>query len=408
MSKRSVTGLNGILAVGSLMLFMCAAALAATPLQAIRYTPDITVVLGGTTVTPQNVAEDNLAGAVTLVNAGTYPNGTDIIAYDHLANGDQLLAFDVDTTLPGGLTVRPGDVVRFNGTTYSLEFDATANNIPVGVMTDALRSLGPHNLLLSFDTTVAFPSFTADDEDIVQIRNGVPLLFFDGSAHGVPPELDLDALDCIDRNGHLLMSFDGSGTIAGINFDDEDVLEFAPESNTWTLAYDGSAQHAEWPPADMAALSVRPAVSSPAIPPMIQGTAPGPGGVGGTPPVVIGGTRVFGIGTVHAKPGDSCIQIFSVGPNGVPDNPPGSVDDELLGTGGTDLSGSFVDAANQLGIPLSRPVAGEIFAFDACENLAGAVVRARAPVPVLSTTALALTAALLLLTGLRRQRRPLS
>ena len=100
------------LAVWTVIILIGRAACALTPLSSIRYTPDITVVLGGTTVTPQNVAEDNLAGVVTLVNAGTYPNGTDIIAYDHLANGDQLFAFDVDITLPGGLTVRPGDVVR--------------------------------------------------------------------------------------------------------------------------------------------------------------------------------------------------------------------------------------------------------------------------------------------------------
>jgi hypothetical protein len=383
------------------------AVLALTPLKSIRYTPDITVVLGGATVTPQNVAEDNLAGSVTLVNAGTYPNGTDIIAYDHLANGDQLLAFDVDITLPGGLTVRPGDVVRLHNSTYTLEFDANANNIPAGVMTDALRSLGPNNLLLSFDTTVAFPTFTADDEDIVQIRNGVPSLFFDGSAHGVPPELDLDALDGIDRNGHLLMSFDGSGTIAGITFDDEDVLEFAPESNTWSLAYDGSVQHAEWAPADMAALSVSPLLTSAAVPPIIQGSVPGPGGIGGQGDLFVGATRVFGIGTVHAIPGDSCIQIYSVGANGVPDNPPGSVDDELLGTGGTDATGSFVDATEQPGIGLSRALGAEerLFAVDACANLVGAVARARVPAPALSTAALVLTAALLLFAGVRRQRR---
>lgn len=392
----------------TLAMLIGRAAFALTPLNSIRYTPDITVVLGGTLVTPRNVAEDNLAGSVTLVSAGSYPNGTDIIAYEPLANGDQLLALDVDTILPGGLTVRPGDVVRFNGTTYTLELDSTANGIPPGVMTDALRSLGPNNLLLSFDTTVEFPTFTADDEDIVQFNSGVPSLFFDGSAHGVPPELDLDALDCLDRNGHLLMSFDGSGTIAGITFDDEDVLELAPESNTWELAYDGSARHAEWPPADMAALSARAQVS-PATAPVIQGSIPGPGGIGGQGGVDAGATRIFGIGTVHAKAGDSCIQIFSVGPNGTPDDPPGSVDDELLGTGGTDANGSFVDASDMPGIPLSHPVgADRIFAFDACEGLVGLAIGVNpAPAPMLSPPALLLALAVLLLVAARGQRRAL-
>ena len=265
-------------------------------------------------------------------------------------------------------------------------------------MTDALRSLGANNLLLSFDTTVAFPTFTADDEDIVQIHNGVPGLYFDGSAHGVPAELDLDAIDSIGSNGHLLMSFDGSGTIDGIAFNDEDVLEFAPESNTWSLSYSGSAEHAAWAPADLAALSASSSAGGAAAP-LILGSSPGPGGSGGQGGLVLGTSRVFGIGTAHAEPGDSCIEIYAAGPNGVPDNPPGSVDDELLGTGGTDANGSFVDAMGMPGIMLSRPItaADRLFAVDVCENQVGATVKVRAAAPALSPPMLALAVALLLL-----------
>jgi len=41
-------------------------------------------------------------------------------------------------------------VVCFTGTTYPLEFDATANGVPNGVITDAV---GVADLLLSFDTS---------------------------------------------------------------------------------------------------------------------------------------------------------------------------------------------------------------------------------------------------------------
>src|SRR5438876_385981 len=86
-----------------------------TALNSIRYSPDITVVLGGTTVDHNQVAEDDLAGTVTLVNIGSFPPTAIVTAYDRLPNGDQLLAFDTPVALPGGLTVRAGDVVRFNG-----------------------------------------------------------------------------------------------------------------------------------------------------------------------------------------------------------------------------------------------------------------------------------------------------
>ncbi len=230
------------------------AAHALTPLSTLRICPDITVNFSGTTVTPQNVAQDNLAGTVSLVNIGAIPLGTDVTAYHLLANGDQLLAFDTTVSLAGGVTARPGDAVRFNGATYTLEFDATANGVPNGLNTDAVGVTGGSDLLLSFDTTVTLGAVTADKEDLVRFDGIAFTMFFDASAAGVPPGVDLDALDYLDSNGHLLLSFDTSGSAGGVAFDKEDILEFTPGANTWQMAYDGSAQHAEWPPANLVAL----------------------------------------------------------------------------------------------------------------------------------------------------------
>lgn len=203
--------------------------------------PDITVVLDGTTLDHNQVAEDDLAGGVNPVNVGAIPATAIITAYDRLPNGDQLLAFDTTVTLPGGLTVRPGDVVRFNGATYTLEFDATANGIPDGVITDAVSEIGAGDILLSFDVTVAVGGITADDEDLVRVHSGVFSLFFDGSAAGIDPSLDLDAAYILSSNGHLLLAFDGSGTVGGVDFTAEDVLEFTPTTTGWALGYDGLA-----------------------------------------------------------------------------------------------------------------------------------------------------------------------
>jgi hypothetical protein len=187
-------------------------AAALTPLSSVRYVPDTTLVLGGTIVTPQSVAQDNLAGTVTLVNIGNIPAGAAVTAYSPLANGDQLLAVDTSVIL-GSLTVRPGDVVRFDGTIYTLEFDADASGIPSGVITDAVTQISPGDLLLSFDVTVLAGGLTVGPRDLVRFKNGAFIgVFFDGVAAGVPSGLDLDAVDCLSRNGHLLISFDGSGT----------------------------------------------------------------------------------------------------------------------------------------------------------------------------------------------------
>ena len=59
---------------------------------------------------------------------------------------------------------------------------------------------------------------------------------------------DLTNLTEARPGGNLLwVSFDVSGSLGGINFDDEDVLEFDAVGSSWNLFYDASAQHADWP-----------------------------------------------------------------------------------------------------------------------------------------------------------------
>ena len=170
--------------------------------------------------------------------------------------------------MPGGLTARAGDVVRYNGTTDTLEFDATANGIPNGVITDAVSEIGPGDLLLSFDVTVTVGGVTADDEDLVRFHSGVVSLFFDGSAAGIDPGLDLDAAHILPDNGHLLLAFDGPGTVGRVNFTSVDVLEFSPTSTGWELSSDGLAQHSGWFEAQLHGLS---AVTMPSPTPVVPG-----------------------------------------------------------------------------------------------------------------------------------------
>jgi hypothetical protein len=390
------------LALLALAVLAGSAARGLTALKSIRYSPDITVVLGGTTLDHNQVAEDDLAGGVTPVGVGAIPATAIITAYDHLPTGDQLLAFDTTVSLPGGLTVPAGDVVRLSGTTYTIEFDDAANGIPAGVLTDAVSEIGPGDLLLSFDVTVAVGGITAADEDLVRVKNGSFSLFFDGSAAGIDPGLDLDAAHILSSNGHLLLAFDGPGTVGSVNFTAEDVLEFTPTSSGWELSYDGLAEHSGWLGAELHGLS---AVTNPPPTPVVPAFLPSNGGSGSG--VFPGSTRVFGTGMPNAIPDNSCIVIYSAGPNGVPDQPPGSVDDQVLGTGGTNASGTFVDAMGNPGIPvLPRLHGGErIFAVDVCQGLVGQVVTVlTTPAPVASQLALALLIGLLAVVGSSRLR----
>lgn len=221
--------------------------------QNLRYSPDITITPGGVTMADKDVAHDDLAGGVIIGNIGSIPAGADLMAYHLLPSGAQLLAFDT-TVILGGVTVQPGDVVSYDGALYNIVFDASAEGVPAGARVDALASDGT-DLLLSFDTTVTVSGETIDDADLVQVAPSGFVLYFDSALAGVPAGMDLDAA-AVDADGILYVSFDISGSLAGVDFDDEDTLTYDSGTSEWMLAYDGDAQHADWAAADLDALAL--------------------------------------------------------------------------------------------------------------------------------------------------------
>ncbi len=219
------------------------------------YSTDVTVNLDGWQVDDEGIVTEE-AGVVTGISGIPGAPQADLDAMHENDDGSILLV-SVDSTVtlpcpPGPMTFGPGDVINF--LTCLKAFSADDLGLS-GVDVDAV-SMIEDDLLLSFDVSVTLGSVEADDEDLVRWLYPGAALFFDGSAAGVPPELDLNAAHLL-RNGHLLLSFDGSGTVGGIDFDDEDILEYDPAGSTWQLAWDGSARHPnELPPADIDALVV--------------------------------------------------------------------------------------------------------------------------------------------------------
>ena len=242
----------GILAVAACALGAVAPIRSATPLSEIRVSPDTTLTLGAPTIEDEGIAADNLGGTVSAVSIGSIPAETDLDGYARRPNGSQLLSFDTTVVLPGGATARPGDVWRYDGASYTIEFDAAASGVPDVANVDAVALYGS-TLLLSFDVALDLGAVHFEPEDLAQFDGNAFNMFFDGSAAGVAPGLDLDAADYLACDGHLLLSFDGSGSIGGIAFDDDDVLEFDRVA-TWELAYDGTAHDPDWDPVDLDAV----------------------------------------------------------------------------------------------------------------------------------------------------------
>jgi len=242
------------LLVGLVWVVLCGhPAWAATPIDSLSYSPDVTVDFAGSLLHDETVVEDNLAGTLTPLNLGVLPDRAAITAYHRRPNGDQLFVLDITVNL-GGLVLTPRDVIRYDGSGYSLELDGAAAGLPDGAAIDALTEVSA-KMAISLDSSALLPGIHVDDEDLVLLDGKLPMLLFDGSAAGVDPALDLDGADAFP-SGNLLLSFDGSGVVGGtVLFDDEDVLEYDPKTGTFELVYDGSILQPGWPAADLEALA---------------------------------------------------------------------------------------------------------------------------------------------------------
>ena len=230
---------------------------AVIPAGIVSVSPDVSVEYAGTLVHDEEIAVDNLLGLV--LDEGLGAESADALDAYHLeSNGDRLLSFETTVELPGAVIAEPGDVVRFDGGAYSIEFDGSAEGLPQGADVDAVSRDGAGQLLVSFDTSVLLSGTHFDDEDLARFQAGAFTMAFDASSQGVPEELDLDGVHAYPWADILFVSFDGSGEVGGVTFDDEDVVEFFPVTGTWTLSYDASTLHAAAEAADSQAVHIVP------------------------------------------------------------------------------------------------------------------------------------------------------
>jgi hypothetical protein len=231
---------------------------------AVLASPDITLELdqaGGGTFTDEDVAADDLIGSVFSMPIGALADADEVVGYDLLPSNDQLLCFDETVALSATFFPRPGDVVHYDGAIYSLVFDATASGVPDGVACDAVTADSGGNLLISFDTALELTdgggsTLTLQDEDLLLVAGPTTFgLYFDGSARGIPDRLDVDGAH-LDSSGDLIFSFDVSGTVGGVDFDDDDLARYSPGSGTWSLYLDLATRDTDWIAADADAVSV--------------------------------------------------------------------------------------------------------------------------------------------------------
>jgi hypothetical protein len=255
-----------VLAAGALLIGFAFAAPAAAQ-KPVLFSPDITARLGPVlpaVVADDDSASDDAAGSVMsslLVAWAAIPANAAIAAFDLGPTLGPVLSLDTTSPLPGlpvAAPAEPRDVVRFDPATltFAIVFDGAVSGVPSGVGIDAIALDAAESLLLSFDTSVTLPGVgPVADEDLVRFAGGVYAMFYDGSAQGIPPELDLDAANLDVLSGLLLLSFDTTGAIPGLTFDDEDVVSFDTLALSYAMYFDASlSDPVAWPDVDLAAV----------------------------------------------------------------------------------------------------------------------------------------------------------
>jgi hypothetical protein len=209
----------------------------------LHHSFDVTVQRGGgagPTFDDEAAIAETTAPAWTATALGSLPAAADLTALHQASDGRWYFALDTFVDL-GAVEAGPEDVLGWNGSAHALVFDGSAEGIPAGAAIDAIAQAPGMGLLLSFDIAVPIGAEVADDADLVAWDGSNLTIVFDASDYGIPDALDLDALDVDATDDSLYLSFDGSGRLGGVDFDDHDLLHF--DLATWTkVDYPGLTQ----------------------------------------------------------------------------------------------------------------------------------------------------------------------
>jgi hypothetical protein len=189
------------------------------------------------------------------VDLGELPDGIALAAFDLALDGVVFFALDGWADLPGLGLVGPSDIVALVQGTYSLAWSGAAAGVPPGTRIDALDEWSGIGFLLSFDTAIELAGGgLAADEDVLLAAGGDLTLEEDLSLV-LPDGLDLDGLDLSADEEAWYLSFDGSGEIGAVAFDDEDIVSWSPTEG-WSLFYDASTVDPGWAPSDLAGFAL--------------------------------------------------------------------------------------------------------------------------------------------------------
>ncbi|HLO32810.1 MAG TPA: hypothetical protein VK249_26940 [Anaerolineales bacterium] len=228
-----------------------------SPTETMSRTPTNTSTPSATPTTTATFTP-TITGTISSSPTGTYtatPSATPTSTATS-AQSNRPLYLSLDTGgAAGGVAVEDVDILYFDGTSWSLFFDAS----DVGISTSGqdlndFQIVDSSTILMSFETATTLGTLAVDPWDIVRfnatslgnVTSGTFSMYLDGSDVGLDTTSEaIDALDVLP-DGRVLISTVSSSSVPGISALDEDLLAFTPTSlgdntsGTWAMYFDGS------------------------------------------------------------------------------------------------------------------------------------------------------------------------
>jgi len=180
----------------------------------------------------------------TVLNDTAYDE--DINAIYVLPNGNIILSTKNGASIDG-LSFGDDDLVEYNPATGRASLYLDGSSVLYDTRRDeeidAVHILPNGNIILSTKNSGSIDGLSFGDDDLVEYNptTGSASLYFDGSTilYDTPEDEDIDAVHVLS-NGNIILSTRNSGAIGGLNFEDDDLVEYDPTTGIASLLFDGS------------------------------------------------------------------------------------------------------------------------------------------------------------------------
>ena len=151
-----------------------------------------------------------------------------------------ILSTDVTTETLGGLTFRNGDLAEYNPSTDTATLYFNEDLFTGDAEIDALHVLANGNIILSTADVATLGGLSFEDGDLIEYNpaTDTAALFFDENLF-IGDE-NIDAVHILDNGNIILSIHENNGRLGGMNFGYGDLIQYNPTTNAATMFLDGS------------------------------------------------------------------------------------------------------------------------------------------------------------------------